>query len=62
MKKRIPKSQYLPALLMLVGIGFYVYYGVTWNAWRENIANLLIYILIIGALFWALRKKEDLNK
>jgi len=62
MKKRIPKSQYLPALLMLVGIGFYVYYGVTWNAWRENIANLLIYIVIIGALFWALRKKEDLNK
>jgi hypothetical protein len=60
--KRIPKSQYLPVLLLLVGIAFYVYYGVTWNAWHENIANLLIYIVIIGALFWSLRKKEKMEK
>lgn len=60
--KRIPRSTYLPALLMLVGIGFYVYYGVTWNAWRENLANLIIYVVIIGALFWSLRKKEEMTK
>ncbi len=56
--RRIPKSQYLPCLLLIMGVVFYVYYGITWNAWRVNLPNLIIYILIILALHWALRKKE----
>lgn len=60
--KRISRSTYLPLLLLLVGIGFYVYYGVTWNAWHENIANLIIYVVIIVALFLSLRKKEELEQ
>ncbi len=45
----------------MVGTAFYVYYGVEWGAWKENLPNLLIYIVIILALFWALRKKEKME-
>lgn len=59
--KRIRKSSWLPWALLLVGIAFYVYYGVEWGAWRENLLNIIIYVGIILALFWALRKKEKLG-
>ena len=55
------KSLWLPWALLLVGTGFYVYYGVEWGAWKENLPNLLIYIVIIFALYWALRKKEKME-
>ena len=55
------KSLWLPWALLLVGVGFYVYYGIEWGAWKENLPNLLIYIVIILALFWALRKKEKME-
>jgi hypothetical protein len=45
----------------MVGTAFYIYYGVEWGAWKENLPNLLIYIVIILALFWALRKKEKME-
>lgn len=57
--KQIRKSQFLPWLLLLVGLAFYVYYGVSYNAWMHNLPNLVIYILIILALFWALRKQDS---
>jgi len=56
--KRIKKSTYLPVLLLLFGAGFYVYNGLKWNSWRENLANMVIYFVIILALWWALRTKE----
>lgn len=59
--KKIRKSSWLPWALLLVGTAFYVYYGVEWGAWQENLPNLLIYIVIILALYWALRKKEQLT-
>ena len=40
--RRIPRSTFLPLLLLLAGLAFYVYYGITWNAWRANLANLII--------------------
>lgn len=55
------KSLWLPLALLLVGTGFYVYYGVTWNAWLHNLPNLLIYVVITIALRWALLKKEKMN-
>ncbi|MCR4612872.1 MAG: hypothetical protein K5778_02600 [Bacteroidaceae bacterium] len=55
------KSTWLPVALLIVGIAFYLYYGITWNAWIENLPNILIYIVIIIALRWALRKKEQMN-
>lgn len=59
--KKIPRSKYLPILLLLVGIAFYVYYGISYNAWRENLANLIIYVVIISALYWSLRAKEKME-
>lgn len=59
--KKIPRSKYLPILLQLVGIAFYVYYGISYNAWRENLANLIIYVVIISALYWSLRAKEKME-
>lgn len=59
--RRIPRSTFLPLLLLLAGLAFYVYYGITWNAWRTNLANLIIYVIIIAALFWSLRAKEKMK-
>ena len=58
---RIRKSNFLPWLLLLVGIAFYVYFGIEYNAWKENLMNMLIYFIIILALYWSLRKKEQLE-
>lgn len=57
--KRIRKSTYLPILLFLAGTAFYVYYGIEYNAWMQNLWNIIIYLVIIVALFFTLRKKEQ---
>ena len=59
--KRIRKSSWLPWTLLLVGIAFYVYYGIEWGAWMVNLPNLLIYIIIILTLFWVLKKREQME-
>ena len=59
--KRIRKSIYLPVLLFLIGLAFYVYFGLTSNAWNDNLPNILIFLGIIILLALALRKKEQLE-
>lgn len=56
--KRIKKSTWLPTLFVLFGAAFYVYFGITHNAWLDNMPNIIIYFVIIAFLTWALRKKE----
>ena len=60
--KRIRKSVYLPLLLLIMGVAFYVYFGVYYNAWNENLPNILIFVGIIVLLAWALRKKEKMEE
>ena len=50
----------MPPLLALGGIAFYVYDGMEMNSWMKNLPNLLIYFVIILALWWALRKKDQM--
>ncbi len=49
---------WMPIAFFLTGTAFYVYYGITWNAWRHNLPNLAIYALICIALWWALKKRD----
>lgn len=56
--RRFRKSTWLPSLFGIIGVVFYVYNGVSHHAWKDNLTNMLIYVLIIVALAWALRKKE----
>lgn len=58
MKKYIVK----PVALLCVGIAFYIYYGIYWNAWRDNLYLLLLYIVILAALGWAEFQKEKIRK
>ena len=56
------KRHYLiPCAFFGVGLLFYLYYGITWNAWLTNLPNLGIYALIVAALSWALWKKEQIK-
>lgn len=59
-KKNIKQSTTKPIILFLVGCAFYVYYGITWNAWMENLPKIIIYAFIVAALWWTLRKKEEI--
>lgn len=56
------KLTWMPVAFLLVGAAFYIYYGVTYNAWKENLSNLIVYIIIIIGLFLAHRKKEQLRR
>lgn len=56
------KSFWMPIAFLLAGAAFYVYYGITYNAWGPNLPNLLIYVAIVVALFFAQRKKEKLRR
>jgi len=58
MKKHI----LVPSAFLIGGLAFYVYYGITWNAWLSNLPNLAFYLVIIIALGWALKKKEELKQ
>lgn len=52
------KSTWLPIALLLAGGAFYVYDGMEYNSWIKNLPLMIIDILIVAALFWALKKKE----
>jgi len=55
------KHIWLPCTFFCAGLLFYVYYGITWNAWLTNLPNILIYLGIVASLSWALHKKEQLK-
>lgn len=55
------KHIWLPCAFFFAGLLFYVYYGITWNAWLTNLPNILIYLGIVTGLSWALYKKEQLK-
>lgn len=46
---------------IIFGVGVYVYDGLKWHSWTKNLHLLLIYLVIIGGLFWALYKKQQLS-
>jgi hypothetical protein len=56
--KRFRKSIILPLSLGVMGTAFYIYYGIAYKAWIDNLPNIIIFFCIIIALAWALRKKE----
>ena len=51
-----------PIAFFIVGLAFYCYYGITWNAWMSNLPHILGYAAICGVLSWALYKKEALKQ
>lgn len=61
-QKKIKKHIFMPSAFLIVGLAFYTYYGITWNAWMKNLPNIIIYTLIVVALAWALKKKEALKE
>jgi len=48
-----------PLAFLVVGLGFYIYNGVTWNTWMTYLWHIVGYVVILGALSWALYKKEQ---
>ena len=52
----------LPLVLFIIGLAVYVFFGITYNAWKENLPNMLIFLIIIAMLAWALKKKDALEK
>lgn len=56
------KSVWLPIALLLAGAAFYIYYGLEYNAWMQNLPMIIIDVVILVLLHFALRKKEDYNK
>ena len=50
---------FVPVAFFCVGLAFYVYYGIIWNAWMENLPNILLYLVLVVALGWALKKKQQ---
>jgi len=57
-RKGIRKSTALPILLLFFGGLIYVYDGMRFNSWRENLPNMLIMLALVVILFFVLRKKE----
>ena len=60
-KKRLNRSVFLPVAMFIAGLAFYIYYGITWHAWVKNLPNIIIYAGIVTALWWALKKKEEIS-
>ena len=52
----------LPAIFLLIGTAVYVYFGIQYKAWIDNLPNILIFLVIIAALAWALKKKDKLQQ
>ena len=52
------KSIWLPILLFCAGAGVYIYSGIEYNAWVENITLMIVDVIIVVALHFALKKKE----
>ena len=57
---RLKRHKWLPALLEICGIAIYVYDGLEMNSWIKNLPNIIIYFVIVAALWWALRKKDKI--
>ncbi|MBQ6965402.1 MAG: hypothetical protein IJP82_06900 [Bacteroidaceae bacterium] len=51
-----------PLAFFVVGLGFYIYNGVTWNTWVNYLPHIIGYALICGALAWARYRQEQLKK
>ncbi|MBQ0046164.1 MAG: hypothetical protein KBT33_01460 [Prevotellaceae bacterium] len=47
-----------PIAFFCVGLAFYIYFGITWNAWIQNLPHIIGYAVICICLWWALKKKE----
>lgn len=60
--RRQPRPWLRAGFFLLLGLGFYVYYGIEMNAWKQNLPNLLIYLVIVAGLFWAMTKKQQLQR
>ena len=56
MKKYI----WMPIAFFCVGMAFYIYYGITWNSWTDNLPNMGVYVIICCGLYAALKKKDAL--
>ena len=52
------KSIWLPLLLLFAGAGVYIYSGIEYNEWIENITLMGVDVVIVVALHFALKKKE----
>ena len=50
-----------PVAFFAVGLGFYLYNGITWNTWRDYLWHIVGYAVICSLLSWALYKKEQLK-
>lgn len=61
-QKNIKKYVWLPLAFLCVGLATYIYYGITWNAWLKNLPNIIIYMIIVGALTLAEKKKDELRR
>lgn len=60
MKRFAPNfPKWIPIVLLLIGVGIYVYYGVTTHAWRQNFADFIVYTVVMLTLLWALLRKDE---
>lgn len=50
-----------PLAFFVVGLGFYIYNGVTWHTWLTYLPHILGYVVICAALAWARYKQEQLK-
>lgn len=55
------KTVWLPTAFVIYGTCFYIWQGVTMNAWKANLPLILSYVGIVVALTFALRKKEKMQ-
>ncbi|MCR5312134.1 MAG: hypothetical protein K6E54_00525 [Bacteroidaceae bacterium] len=53
---------WMPIAFFVVGCAFYIYFGITYNAWMDNLYKIVIYAFIVIALHWALKKKDEYNE
>ena len=56
------KSIWLPLSLFILGLAVYVYFGIEYNAWMENLTLILFDAAIVAALYYVLKKKEQYMK
>ena len=52
------KSIWLPILLLCAGAAVYIYSGIEYNAWVENVTLMIVDVAIVVALHFMLKKKE----
>lgn len=50
-----------PLAFFAVGLGFYIYNGVTWHTWDAYLPHVVGYAIICSGLSWALYTKEKLK-